>query len=160
VTTTHDEDAIALLGIARRPRTPRLTRSKEQTVGDAPLSSMEMVPTLRKGLPSRSLESVSKQLGLSAIAAGALLGIPTRTLAKRLHDGGRLTPDASQRVFRLSRVVALATHSLGSIEKARHWLQAPNRVLGHEVPLHLLDTDIGTEAVLEELGRIEHGIFV
>jgi putative toxin-antitoxin system antitoxin component (TIGR02293 family) len=70
------------------------------------------------------------------------------------------SPDQNaQRVFRLSRVVALATSALGSLEKARHWLQEPSEVLG-EVPLRLLDTDVGADAVIEELGRIEHGVFM
>jgi putative toxin-antitoxin system antitoxin component (TIGR02293 family) len=123
------------------------------------MSSIEMVPTLRKGLPSKTLEAVSKQLGLTPMATGALLGIPARTLSRRLASRRKLTPEESQRVYRLSRVVILATRALGNIEKARHWLQTSNRVLGDEVPLHLLDTDVGTEAVIEELGRIEYGVF-
>jgi putative toxin-antitoxin system antitoxin component (TIGR02293 family) len=69
------------------------------------------------------------------------------------------TSDESQRVFRLSRVLALATSALGSLEKARRWLQSPSRVLEGEVPLQLLDTDVGADAVIEEIGRIEHGVF-
>ena len=141
--TSPDQNAIAMLGLG----------------GSRLRTSAEMVPALRKGLPSKALESVSRELGMSAIAAGAMLGISGRTLARRLQTNGRFTSEESQRVFRLSRVVALATSALGSLEKARHWLQGPNRVLG-EVPLHLLDTDVGADAVIEELGRIEHGVFM
>ena len=38
------------------------------------------------------------------------------------------------------------------------WLKSPCRVLGNVTPLSLLETDAGIEAVLNELGRIEHGI--
>jgi putative toxin-antitoxin system antitoxin component (TIGR02293 family) len=143
MTTAHDHHAFALLGLGGPPRTP-----------------IEMVPALRKGLPSKSLEAVSRQLGMSALATGAVLGISSRTLARRLQEKRRFTPEESQRVFRLSRVVALAANALGSIEKARHWLQSSNRVLGGEAPLHLLDTDVGADAVIEELGRIEYGVFI
>jgi putative toxin-antitoxin system antitoxin component (TIGR02293 family) len=56
-------------------------------------------------------------------------------------------------------VFAQAVSVLGSDDKARRWIVKPSRALGGESPLHLLDTDIGTNAVLDELGRIEHGVF-
>jgi putative toxin-antitoxin system antitoxin component (TIGR02293 family) len=38
------------------------------------------------------------------------------------------------------------------------WLKSPSMTLGNVTPLSLLETDAGTEAVLNELARIEHGI--
>jgi len=34
-----------------------------------------------------------------------------------------------------------------------------NRALGGRVPLHLLDSDAGAQAVERVLGRIEHGVY-
>lgn len=39
------------------------------------------------------------------------------------------------------------------------WLKSSNAALRGNAPLHLLDTDIGAESVLDTLGRIEHGVF-
>jgi putative toxin-antitoxin system antitoxin component (TIGR02293 family) len=123
-------------------------------------SPIEMVRAVRGGFPAKkSLEPVAKALGMSTADAGALLGIPSRTLARRLQAKGTFTPDESQRVLRLSRALTAAEEALGSLEKARRWLQSPSRVLGGEVPLQLLDTDVGADAVMEEIGRIEHGVF-
>jgi len=122
-------------------------------------SSFEMVPAVRRGFPASSLETVAKDLGMSTADVGAHLGIPSRTLARRLQAKGVFTSDESQRVLRLSRVLTAAKSALGSLEKARRWLQSPSRVLGGEVPLQLLDTDVGADAVLEEIGRIEYGVF-
>jgi uncharacterized protein (DUF2384 family) len=38
-------------------------------------------------------------------------------------------------------------------------MQKPSRALGGEVPLRMLDTDVGANGVLEELGRIDYGVF-
>lgn len=38
------------------------------------------------------------------------------------------------------------------------WLKSPSMALGNVTLPSLLETDAGTEAVLNELGRIEHGI--
>ena len=139
---TAHQDAIALLGLRAGSASP-----------------IQMVPALRKGFPTRSLDAVAKELGMPSAAVGALLGIPSRTLARRMQEKATFTTDESQRVFRLSRVLSLATSALGSLEKARRWLKSPSRVLGGEIPVQLLDTDVGAEAVIEEIGRIEHGVF-
>ncbi len=66
---------------------------------------------------------------------------------------------APKEAVRLTRVFAAAKQVLGSEDKARRWMLKPSRALGGETPLHLLDTDIGANAVFDELGRIEHGVF-
>ena len=126
----------------------------------APVSSaLDLAPLIRRGLPSASLTSVSRKMDLSAMATVSALGLVKRTVARRIQEKQTLTAEESERVVRLARVLAQATVTLSSIEKARRWLQKPSRALGGEIPLRMLDTDIGATAVLEELGRIDHGVF-
>jgi putative toxin-antitoxin system antitoxin component (TIGR02293 family) len=122
-------------------------------------SQLELMPVIRQGLSPASLESVSRKMDLSPRETGESLGFAKRTLTRRLREKQPLTPEESERVVRLVRVLVQAIEVLGSLEKARRWLQKSNRALGGEIPLRLLDNDIGGNAVLEELGRIEHGVF-
>ena len=46
----------------------------------------------------------------------------------------------------------------GTEDKASTWLRRPNRALNNELPIRLLDTDVGTRQVEDILGRIEHGV--
>ncbi len=70
----------------------------------------------------------------------------------------RLGPAASDRLARIKRIHELATHVLGERDKASRWLTAASRGLGGEVPLQMLDTDIGTQRVQQELREIEYGM--
>jgi putative toxin-antitoxin system antitoxin component (TIGR02293 family) len=72
---------------------------------------------------------------------------------------GRLSPEESERLYRLAKVLASAESVLGSKDKARHWLNSPNRALGEVAPLCLLETESGTDEVMNVLGRIEYGIY-
>lgn len=83
--------------------------------------------------------------------------MPQRTIARRKKEQ-RLRADESDRLLRLARVVAQAAQTLGSEEKAVKWLRRPNRALGNQVPLEILDNDIGALQVDEVLGRIAHGV--
>jgi putative toxin-antitoxin system antitoxin component (TIGR02293 family) len=83
--------------------------------------------------------------------------MPARTLARR-RISRRLAADESDRLYRLARIAAQAFAVFGTEEKASTWLRRPNRALDHELPLRLLDTDLGTRQVEDILGRIEHGV--
>jgi putative toxin-antitoxin system antitoxin component (TIGR02293 family) len=60
---------------------------------------------------------------------------------------------------RLARVAAQAQDVFESAETATRWLKRPNRGLNGRAPVDLLDTDVGTEQVVELLDRIEYGVY-
>ena len=47
----------------------------------------------------------------------------------------------------------------GSEEAANHWLKNPVRGLGNKRPIDMLSTTEDTKAVLNLIGRLEHGVF-
>lgn len=118
----------------------------------------ELKAWIREGLPFSSLESVMKRFGFSREEVAWALDLPPRTFARRKLER-RLRPAESDRLFRLARIASQATGVLGGEDKAARWLHSPNRALGGNVPLELLDTDLGTRQVEEVLGRIEHGVY-
>jgi putative toxin-antitoxin system antitoxin component (TIGR02293 family) len=60
---------------------------------------------------------------------------------------------------RLARVSAQAQDVFESAETATSWLKRSNRGLNGYAPVDLLDTDAGTEQVVELLDRIEYGVY-
>lgn len=112
----------------------------------------------RAGLPYGALEALQAQFGFAREEMAATLRVPLRTLARR-KQAGRLSPAESDRLVRLARIAAHAATVLGSDAKAGTWLHRPNRALGGEIPLALVDTDVGAREVEAVLGRIEHGEF-
>ena len=66
---------------------------------------------------------------------------------------------ASDRLYRVASILSQAVEVLGSIDKARVWLKSLNRALGSEMPLDLLDTEIGARQVEEVLLRLNYWIF-
>ena len=116
----------------------------------------ELRETVKIGLPYASLEAVIGKFGLPREKTAAALHLPQRTMARRKKER-KLQADESDRLLRLARIGAQAAATLGSEEKAVQWLRRPNRALGNQAPLDLIDSDIGASQVEEVLGRIEHG---
>ncbi|HSD19398.1 MAG TPA: antitoxin Xre/MbcA/ParS toxin-binding domain-containing protein [Anaeromyxobacter sp.] len=115
------------------------------------------VEIIRSGLPSESLERTAGKLKLSVNDLSLRLGLPPRTVHRRVQKGERLTPDETEKNVRAARALAKAQQVLGD-DDGRLWLLEPSRALGGEVPITLLDTADGFTAVMDELGRLEYGV--
>jgi putative toxin-antitoxin system antitoxin component (TIGR02293 family) len=120
-------------------------------------TSTELRERIKRGLPYRSLESVRERLRLSVPETAVVLHMPLRTLARR-RQTRKLDGDESDRLYRIARVAAQAFAVFGAEDKAATWLRRPNRALNGELPIDLLDTDVGARQIEDILGRIEHGI--
>ena len=111
---------------------------------------------LRQGVPREAFERLRGDLGVSTEEFAEILGIPTRTLARRTD---RFKPDESERLLRVGSVVQKALDVLEEKESARRWMTQPKRALGGLTPLRCCDTEVGAREVEALLGRIEHGVF-
>jgi putative toxin-antitoxin system antitoxin component (TIGR02293 family) len=117
---------------------------------------------IREGLPYRAVLALARAIeddGVKQEALSAALGLPTTRTLRRRKNPNRLDPGESDRLVRTARIVAWAIEVFGSREKAGAWLDRPNRALGGEKPLSLLDTEIGAEQIENVLGRMEHGVY-
>ena len=75
------------------------------------------------------------------------------------HTPRRLTPSESDLVVRTATALSKAIDVLGEKNKAVHWLKSPNKALGGQTPLSLLDTSAGEHEVEALLDRIEYGVY-
>jgi putative toxin-antitoxin system antitoxin component (TIGR02293 family) len=119
----------------------------------------DLARLVRKGLPAGTVTALAERLDVANTVLSQKLGIPQRTLTRRLSQGARLTAAESDRTVRLARVYANAVEMIGDEEKAVQWLLTPNRALGGERPLDQLDTDLGARTVEDILGRIAYGVY-
>lgn len=117
---------------------------------------VEFLGPTRNGLPLRIVDDVLQSGRLSAVELDRLV-LPRKTLSHR-RTLGNLTPEQSDRLMRVIRIIEDAEATFGDKAKAHAWMRLPSRLLDGEAPLDRLDTDIGTRQVEVMLGRIAHGI--
>ena len=115
-----------------------------------------LIAAIRAGLP---ISAVDEALASGRVTAAEIdrLAIPRKTLAHR-RAKGRLTPEQSDRLVRILRIVTEAEATFDDRTRAGVWLRRPTSALGGEAPLDLLDTEVGARQVETLLGRIAHGI--
>jgi putative toxin-antitoxin system antitoxin component (TIGR02293 family) len=114
---------------------------------------------VREGLPVKALLKLAERLDMRQGEISEKIGIPQRTLTRRLTQHSRLTAAESDRAVRLAQVYSTAVETLGDPDKAAAWLKTPNRALRGGRPLDQLDTDPGVREVEDILGRIAYGVY-
>ena len=130
-----------------------------KVLGQTIKNSEDLTRLIRKGLPAGSITALAQKLQIGNSVLSRKLGIPQRTLTRRLSEASLLTPAESDRTVRMARVFANAVEMIGDEGRAILWLTTPNRALGGERPLDQLDTDVGARLVEDILGRIAYGVY-
>jgi putative toxin-antitoxin system antitoxin component (TIGR02293 family) len=127
-------------------------------VGLEDLDPIKIVKKVTQGLTFKSLVRFQQNTLFSTSDVADLGSIPLRTLHRRKAEG-RLHPEESDRLLRVTRVFAKALGLFeGDAGAARDWFHTPARALGGELPIRLARTDLGSREVEALIDRLEHGV--
>lgn len=137
---------------------PRREHSYVALLGLRTFDTAQLHSRLEEGLSYEALERLRRVLDLPTSRVSQLVRIPPRTLSRR-KEAKKLQPEESDRLVRLSRLVALALQLFeGDLEETRSWLGSPQAALGNETPLEFATTEVGAREVENLIGRLEHGV--
>lgn len=121
-------------------------------------SSFAYLKILKEGLHRNSVNSFIKHSSLTKKQVSRLIHVSERTL-QRKSPNTLMDINSSERLIELSRLFHKGIIVLSKKEKFLTWLERPNKSLGNSKPIDLIETSIGIDLVMDELLRIEHGIF-
>jgi putative toxin-antitoxin system antitoxin component (TIGR02293 family) len=124
-----------------------------------PRTAADWQDVVRRGVPVESAEALKRWIAVGDDVLAELLGVSQKTLSRARTASARLDPVASDRLFRVARIGALAVEVLEDEGRALGWLKRPQIGLGGRTPLSLLTTDVGSAEVEKLLLRIEHGVY-
>jgi putative toxin-antitoxin system antitoxin component (TIGR02293 family) len=130
----------------------------KKTHGSKATHPTDLIRQIQKGLRFAELETLQNSMDLPFEQLAAKLCISRSTLQRR-KAAGRLSPEESDKVVRLSRLLEHATTVFGDVEKARAWLKHPQYGLGGAVPLEYAQTEVGAREVDNLLGRIDYSVY-
>jgi putative toxin-antitoxin system antitoxin component (TIGR02293 family) len=120
-------------------------------------SRMGLIEIGKKGVTKGALLRLAKYLSLSVGQMASILPVSERTI-QRYRRSQRFNSVVSEQVLQIAEVAARGTEAFGERERFLSWMKSPCRALGNRPPAELLSSRFGTGIVLDELGRIEHGV--
>lgn len=121
-------------------------------------SDFDLLTLTRAGLPKKVLTSLAKKISITLQELADIMHISERTL-QRYDDNAVVKTEYAEKAIELARLYTRGEEVFGSMDKFKRWMKTPGHVFRGETPISLLDTSVGFDMVLRELGRIEHGIF-
>ncbi|GAB7528547.1 DUF2384 domain-containing protein [Pseudomonas sp. 3A(2025)] len=141
------------------PRTASAAEDFWQRLNLSP-RGVQLHNALREGLPYAVFDHLADAIAINRSTLADYLAIAPATLQRRLK-ARRFNVEESDRLFRLASIYAAALELFeGNIETVRRWLVHPVSGLDQRCPLDMLITSAESQAVLDLMGRLEHGVMV
>ena len=117
----------------------------------------KQVDAIYQGYDFEHSISLAETLGISQAALAKHLSISSSTLDRRRQK--RFSFQESNRMYELEHIFIKALKVIGNTNDTQTWLKSQNKALG-TIPLELLKTAPGREAVLIYLEQIARGVIL
>ena len=124
------------------------------------ISKQAWINVIREGFSGEMVVGLARKMRVPQKEVTSWLHTTPRTIQRYIESQEKLSPDISDRLAQLVMVFCRSNEVFKDEDKVSMWLKSPNYALGGVSPLSLMDTMTGIELVLDELGRIEHGVFI
>lgn len=122
---------------------------------------MLIVRTIREGIPNALFMSIKALAPFTEQDWSDFLDISLKSLQRYKKDKAHVFKSIhSEKIIELAEVTATGQMVFDSNDQFYIWLNTPSHALGGMMPVELLKDSYGKEMVLNELHRIDQGIFV
>ena len=120
-------------------------------------SRMDLVDLGTEGVTKEALLRLVGYLEFSIDQMAEILPVTKRTI-QRYSRKQRFNRVVSEQIITIAEVTARGSVVFESKDDFLAWIRSSIKALGNRTPCSLLGSRFGTEMVLDELGRMEHGV--
>ncbi len=122
---------------------------------------MMVVDVIRQGIPTSLFMSIKELTPFSDQEWSDFLDISLKSLQRYKKESDYVFRSIhSEKIIELMEVTAVGLEVFDAGEDFASWLNACSHALGNRRPIELLRDSYGKELVLNELHRIDQGVFV
>lgn len=134
---------------------------KEMRFDDVLQDKMLMIHFIRMGIPYALFDLVKAYAPFTENDWAEFLELSTKSLQRyKLEVGFHFKPAHSEKILEIAEVTKVGLDVLGTMDALKQWLSTPCYALGAMKPAELLKDSYGKNLVIDELIRMDHGIFV
>ena len=135
--------------------------NKDITYDDFLKNRMLLVHAIREGIPYDFFNLIKEKTPFNDEDWASFLGISTKSLQRnKIKEDFIFKPLQSEKIFELAEVTSLGNAVFDTEAQFYLWFNTPSFALGNLQPIELLKDSYGKEMVVNELNKIDQGIFV
>lgn len=119
-----------------------------------------LIRAIKKGISYAFFSEIKKTVPFSDEDWAALLNISTKSLQRYAQEENFVFKSIhSEKIIEIAEVTNLGNAIFDNQAQFHLWLHTPSFALGSIAPIDMLSDSYGKEMVLDELHKIDHGIF-
>jgi putative toxin-antitoxin system antitoxin component (TIGR02293 family) len=128
--------------------------------GDFLGSRMGKIQAIRKGIPYYLFSMIKQSAPFSDEEWSVFLDISLKSLQRYDKDASHVFKSShTEKILEIAEVTHLGNDVFGNKDRFYDWCLTKSAALHYMSPLDLMRDSYGKELVLDELHRIDHGIF-
>ncbi len=136
------------MNILKEVEVPYITEKKSQ----------DLLEIARRGVLFDEFLELYEQGPFTLAQWAGILSVSGRSLQRYQKSGHRFSTPESEKILKVAHVIYKGREVFGDKGTFYRWLARPSSALGSQPPESFFDSIMGLDMVLDELGRIEHGI--
>ena len=122
------------------------------------LTSFEKMHVVREGVSKKDLEVLKSKTKMDYTSLAKALSVTRATLINKKRSD-RFNVSLSEKIVGLADLYSFGFEVFEEEDLFNQWMQKPNKALGGEVPLDIIDNQFGREEVKNVIGRIAYGVY-
>lgn len=134
-----------------------MSKEKKYDIGDD--DTFNLTSMVREGVPFPYFTKLSNQIHFGFDDWSSYLHLSERTIQRYKKENKSFDPLYSERILQIELLYKKGIKVFGIADNFYTWMDSISVALGGIKPKEMLDTLFGINAIYDELGRIEHGIF-
>ena len=137
-----------------------ISSKKIVTYSDFLADKLLIILVIKEGISYSFFNLIQDYTPFSETDWAGFLDISTKSLQRYKQSSKNFKPSQSEKIIEMAEVTSIGLDVFGDMEKFKMWIDTPSYALGNLKPIELLKNSYGKEMVINELTRINHGIFV
>lgn len=122
------------------------------------LTPFEKMHVVREGVSKKDLEILKSKTKMDYTSLAKALSVTRATLINK-KKVEKFNPSLSERIIGLADLYSFGFEVFEDEALFNNWMQKPNKALGGEIPLDIIDNQFGREEVKNVIGRIAYGVY-
>ena len=144
--------------LAVKERNPQAAEIFRKVFHKQLTSHMDVIEMSKQGVTKRSFITFVRLVNFSRDQYARMLPITLRTI-ERYSNNDKFNPAVSEHIIKLVLLVGKGIEVFGSLQKFKSWFNSPSKAFGGKAPSDLVGLQTGAQMVMDELGRIEYGVY-
>jgi putative toxin-antitoxin system antitoxin component (TIGR02293 family) len=146
----------------KKAKPAKYKSKEEENILNEPMPvyrSIKIIPAVLD-FPYRKFEKIARQVAFTQKEWAAILHLSEKTLQRYSKDNKSFEGIYVDRILQMQELIKMGLETFTSPEALYRWLKRNKPVLGELLTFDSLKSARGIQLIIDQLSRIQHGVYI